>query len=69
MRTIQGIEFYNGSREELLPGFSADFPYISTRAELGTGIGPSNSSIWKAAPLNIIPQAEGWYFRQVPEVW
>ncbi len=35
MRTIQGIEFYNGSREELLPGFSADFPYISTRAELG----------------------------------
>lgn len=34
MRNICGIELNASSREELLPGFSADFPYIATRAEL-----------------------------------
>ena len=34
MREIQGIEFHIGSKEELLPGFSNDFPYIASRAEL-----------------------------------
>lgn len=34
VKQIQGIEFQPGSREELLPGFSSDFPYIATRAEL-----------------------------------
>ena len=34
MKNIQSIEFYNGSKEELLPGFENDFPYIASRAEL-----------------------------------
>lgn len=34
MKTIRGIELCTASREELLPGFARDFPYIATRAEL-----------------------------------
>ena len=34
MRNINSIEFYVGSKEELLPDFENDFPYIATRAEL-----------------------------------
>lgn len=33
MRHIRGIELIADSREELLPGFSPDFPYIATCAE------------------------------------
>ena len=28
------VHFYNGTKEELLPGFEKDFPYIASRAEL-----------------------------------
>lgn len=34
MKTIRGIEFYTGSREEVLPDFTTKFPYIATSAEL-----------------------------------
>lgn len=34
MNAIRSIAFHPGSREELLPGFAPDFPYIATRAEL-----------------------------------
>lgn len=34
MRKTEQIEFHAGSREELLPGFTDDFPYIASRAEL-----------------------------------
>lgn len=34
MKSVQKIEFYTGSKEEMLPGFSDDFPYIASRAEL-----------------------------------
>lgn len=34
MKTVQKIEFHTGSKEEILPGFSDDFPYIASRAEL-----------------------------------
>ena len=34
MQKIRQIEFEAGSREERLPGFAPDFPYIATRAEL-----------------------------------
>ena len=34
MRNVQGIELNNRTKEERLPGFSTDFPYIATRAEL-----------------------------------
>ena len=28
MKNIHSIEFYTGSKEELLPGFEKDFPYM-----------------------------------------
>ncbi len=34
MKNIHSIEFYTGSKEELLPDFECDFPYIASRAEL-----------------------------------
>ena len=34
MKNVHNIEFYNGTKEELLPGFEKDFPYIASRAEL-----------------------------------
>lgn len=34
MKNVQGVELKAGSREELLPGFAPDFPYIATCAEL-----------------------------------
>lgn len=39
MKNIQSIEFYAGSKEELLPGFTSDFPYIASRAELDKYMG------------------------------
>ena len=39
MKNIHNIEFYTGSKEELLPGFEKDFPYIASRAELDKYIG------------------------------
>lgn len=39
MKIVQHIEFHTGSKEELLPGFEEDFPYIATRAELDKYIG------------------------------
>lgn len=34
MKLIRGIEFCAGSREERLPDFAPDFPYIASRAEM-----------------------------------
>ncbi|MCC8027881.1 MAG: AraC family transcriptional regulator [Clostridium sp.] len=34
MKNISTIEFHTGTKEELLPDFSPDFPYIATRAQL-----------------------------------
>ena len=34
MKNVHSIEFYTGSKEELLPDFEKDFPYIASRAEL-----------------------------------
>lgn len=33
MENIYDIEFYTGSKEELLPGFVNDFPYIASKVE------------------------------------
>jgi len=68
MKNIHSIEFYTGSKEELLPDFEKDFPYIASRAELdkyigGTGTGQWNFFIWKAAALNMIRQEEKYCFR------
>lgn len=39
MKDITNIEFRSGSKEERLPGFAPDFPYIASRAELDKYIG------------------------------
>ena len=39
MKNTHSIEFYAGSKEELLPDFEKDFPYIASRAELDKYIG------------------------------
>ncbi len=46
MRNIQGIELNDVSREERLPDFSQDFPYIATRAELDKYIEPTVPWHW-----------------------
>ncbi len=49
MKNIQSIAFHPGSREELLPGFSKDFPYIASRAEIDKYIGRSVPWHWHSA--------------------
>lgn len=39
MKDITNIEFLTGSKEERLPGFASDFPYIASRVELDKYIG------------------------------
>ena len=39
MKDVYNIEFYTGSKEELLPGFVPDFPYIASRAKLDKYMG------------------------------
>lgn len=39
MKNVHKIEFHNGSKEELLPDMSPDFPYITSKAELDKFIG------------------------------
>lgn len=34
MKNIQKLEFYAESKEELLPDFEPEFPYIASNAEL-----------------------------------
>lgn len=34
MKDISKLEFHAGSKEELLPGFGSDFPYIASRAQM-----------------------------------
>ena len=63
MKTVQKIEFHTGSKEERLPGFTDEFPYIATRVEQGvlcrgTGTGRWKSFIWRVAVWNIIRPTE-----------
>ena len=46
MKSIQHIEINNENNEELLPGFSQDFPYIASYAELDKYIEPSTPWHW-----------------------
>ncbi len=34
MKTIQSVNYKNGTKEELLPDFDPDFPYIASFTEL-----------------------------------
>ena len=34
MKIVRGIDFIEGSREEELPNFESNFPYIASRVEL-----------------------------------
>lgn len=46
MKNIQSIAFHPGSREELLPDFDREFPYIASRAEINKYIGQSVPWHW-----------------------
>lgn len=39
MRDISTIEFHRGSKEELLPDFESDFPYIASRVDMNRYMG------------------------------
>lgn len=39
VKTISQIEFHTGSKEERLPGFTPEFPYIASRVELNPFMG------------------------------
>lgn len=39
MKDISTIEFHTGSKEELLPNFASDFPYIASRVEFDKYMG------------------------------
>lgn len=49
MKDIQDLIFKENSREELLPGFSTDFPYISSRAHIDNYIGATVPWHWHNA--------------------
>ena len=49
MKEIQGIEFYTGSREELLPGFTPDFPYIASKVDFDKNMGGAVPWHWHRA--------------------
>ena len=46
MKNIQSIQLVEGSNEELLPGFSPDFPYIASRALLDHYLEPATPWHW-----------------------
>ena len=46
MKNIQSIQLVEGSNEELLPGFSPDFPYIASRALLDRYLEPATPWHW-----------------------
>ena len=46
MKHIRNIQLIDGSNEELLPGFSADFPYTAICAELSGWIDPAVPWHW-----------------------
>lgn len=46
MKNIQSIQLIEGSNEELLPGFSPDFPYIASRALLDRYLEPATPWHW-----------------------
>ena len=46
MQNVRGIQIHEESNEELLPGFSQDFPYIATCAELDKYLEPATPWHW-----------------------
>ncbi len=49
MKNIYSIEFYTGSKEELLPDFASDYPYIASRVDLDQHIGRYTPWHWHKA--------------------
>lgn len=63
MKVIHNIEFYSGSKEEKLPDFSNDFPYIASRAELDKYMGRFVPWHWhKAIELFYMESGELEYY-------
>ncbi|WP_073587163.1 helix-turn-helix domain-containing protein [Anaerocolumna xylanovorans] len=57
MRNIESVQYKNGSKEELLPGITPDFPYIASYVELDKFIG-------RQAPWHWHKEVELFYIKQ-----
>ena len=75
MKNIQSIQLIEGSNEELLPGFSPDFPYIASCALLDRYLEPATPwhwhrtvelFTWRAVRWNIPPLMASGCFLPVP---
>lgn len=66
MKNIDHIEFYTGSKEEMLPGFTSDFPYIASRSELDKYIGRFVPWHWHKA-VEIFYMESGCLEYETPE--
>ena len=65
MKTIRTIELSGSTRQERLPGFAEDFPYIASWAETGQYNGGTfAAAAWcmrpRRAPGRSVPAAAGW---------
>ena len=49
MKNVYKLEFHAGSKEELLPDFESEFPYIASNAELDKYVGRSAPWHWHKA--------------------
>lgn len=49
MKNVYKLEFHSGSKEELLPDFESEFPYIASNAELDKYVGRSAPWHWHKA--------------------
>ena len=66
MINVQSIEFHTGSREELLPDFKNDFPYIASKVDLSKYIGRfvpwhwHRNTIHPTGKYSFLPEAAVW---------
>lgn len=69
MKEIRNIEFHTGSKEELLPGFTAEFPYIATRVFIDQYIGRYVPWHWHKAVEIFYMESGTLEYRTSKEKW
>lgn len=69
MKDIRKIEFHTGSKEEFLPGLSAEFPYIATRAFIDQYIGRFVPWHWHKAVEIFYMESGTLEYRTSNEKW
>lgn len=78
MKIVRGINFIEGSREEELPNFESNFPYIASRVELNQYAEDSIPWHWHKSvevfyveqeTLNTVRLTDIIFFRMAQEAW